>query len=70
MISFSTFKLTRSASGISYSVDWIGKPHKKATPLQSSEEALLPWTTCSGLAARAFLEIGVNQPNLYLFPIH
>jgi hypothetical protein len=46
------------------------RPHHKTTPLQSSEEALLPWTTCSSLAARAFLGIGASQPNLYPFSIH
>jgi hypothetical protein len=35
------------------------KPHEATLP-QISGEALLLWTTCSGLAARAFLEIGVN----------
>jgi hypothetical protein len=43
------------------------KPHEATLP-QISEEALLLWTTCSGLPARAFLEIGSDLPNLYLFP--
>jgi hypothetical protein len=45
-------------------------PITKQRPSRSSEEALLPWTTCSGFSARAFLGIGENQPNLYLFSIH
>jgi hypothetical protein len=46
------------------------RPHHKTTLLQSSEEALLPWTTCSSLPARAFLGIGASEPNLYPFSIH
>jgi hypothetical protein len=52
---------------------FLTKPNAKITkqrPSKISEEALLPWTTCSGLAARAFLGIGAKQPNLYLFSIH